>query len=413
MKNLALVFTAVFLIGATVSAKTTTALEDNSTANFINRSYGNSFIFNEGGIEFSVFPDGQFDFYAPNYGPDVNVAINTPNVSFSFNRGYDYSPYIQYDDFGAIIQIENTPIYYDFYGRVTQVGNVDINYNTFGRVARVGGLYVHYNRHRSFTHYTGFINVYNQVYVYRPWHAYYAIPAPNFCIVYARPYRQFYTPVRYHYYRPYANNYRQPVHYDYGRVASNSNGPRGNILATNNRASDRYRQEATTTRNASTIGRATTSGTQTFDSRSRATDINENTVRPSAQTRVNQNVRSSNTNNFTRSSTPTREVQTQRAMSSDRNVRNTVQQNATPTRSTQVTQRQAPQRQQMDRNSSAVTKSVERVNNLPNRKPSSANTRISNTRQQYKVTPQRSSSQRTEQANRQSNARSASKRGSL
>ncbi len=24
---------------------------------------------------------------------------------------------LQYDEFGAIIQIENTPIYYDYYGR--------------------------------------------------------------------------------------------------------------------------------------------------------------------------------------------------------------------------------------------------------------------------------------------------------
>ncbi|MCB0445619.1 MAG: hypothetical protein KDC68_08235, partial [Gelidibacter sp.] len=235
MKKLALFFTAVFLIGASVSAKTTTTYNNY-------RDYGNSFIFTEGGIEFSVFPDGQFDFYAPNYGPNGSISINTPNVSFSFNTGYDYSPYVQYDDFGAIIQIENVPIYYDYYGRITQAGNVNIHYNNFGYVSNVGGLYVYYNSNRVFSHCTGFINVYNRVYVYQPWHRYYTVPAPNYCIVYSRPYRQYYKPVRYHYYRPYTNNYRQPVHYNYRSVTNNG---RRNAVANNSRISDRYRQEAT------------------------------------------------------------------------------------------------------------------------------------------------------------------------
>ena len=202
MKKLALFFTAVFLIGTTVSAKTTNASEVNASLNLYGYNYGNSFIFTEGGIEFSVFPDGQFDFYMPNYGPNVNVGFSSPNVSISFNTGYDYNPYVQYDDFGAIIQIENVPIYYDYYGRITQAGNVNIRYNSYGYVTRVGGLYVYYNRNRAFSHCTGFINIYNRSYVYRPWHVYYAVPARNYCIVYNRSYRQYYTPVRHHYDRP-------------------------------------------------------------------------------------------------------------------------------------------------------------------------------------------------------------------
>ena len=204
MKKLILLLTVVFLSGSSVSAVT------NTSYTYV-RGYGNSFIFVEDGIEFSVFPDGQFDFYMQNYGPNVNVAVNTPGVSISFNSGYDYNPYIQYDDFGAVIQIENTPIFYDYYGRVTQIGNVNIRYNSFGRIGRVGGLFVHYNRSRVFTHCTGFINIYNRVYVYRPWHRFYIIPSVNYCVVYNRPYRQFYRPIRHTYYRPYRNNVRQPV----------------------------------------------------------------------------------------------------------------------------------------------------------------------------------------------------------
>jgi len=169
---------SVMLISSTSFANNNTSTETTvSNYNYV-RGYGNSFIFTEGGIEFSVFADGQFDFYAKTFGPNVNVGFSNRNVSFSFNTGYDYNPYVQYDDYGAVIQIENTPLYYDYYGRVNQIGNVHINYNNFGRVNRVGGLNVFY-RGNVFSHYTGFINTYNRGYVYRPWHRYYAVPAVN------------------------------------------------------------------------------------------------------------------------------------------------------------------------------------------------------------------------------------------
>jgi hypothetical protein len=64
----------------------------------------------ENGIEFSIFKDGQFDFYLPNHGPSINVGGSIAN--FSFNTGFDYNPYVQYDSYGAIVQIENTPVFY-------------------------------------------------------------------------------------------------------------------------------------------------------------------------------------------------------------------------------------------------------------------------------------------------------------
>lgn len=255
MKKLALLFTAMFLIGISVNATTTNLTKDNSYNNGFKKGYGKSFIFTEGGIEFSVFPDGQFDFYAPHYGPDPHVSMNAPRVSFSFNTGYDYGPYVQYDDYGAIIQIENTPIYYDYYGRITKAGNINIHYNNYGHVSRVGQLYVHYDRHHRFSHYSGYINTYNRVYVPRPWHHYYAVPAYDYRVVYVQPYRQYYTPVRHQYYRPYANNYRAPVRYTpQPRPYVNSSGRRnaGTSHATN---SDRYRQEATARRSTAATSR--------------------------------------------------------------------------------------------------------------------------------------------------------------
>ena len=207
MKRILFLLASVLLVGGASFASTSTSLEAEASLNNYVRGYGNSFIFVEDGIEFSVFRDGQFDFYAGNFGPNLNVGFSNRNVSFSFNTGYDYNPYVQYDSFGAVIQIENTPIFYDYYGRVSQIGNIFINYNGFGRVNRIGGLNVFY-RGNVFSHYSGFINVYNRNYIYRPWHRYYAVPAVNLCIINTRPYRQFYTPYRHVYYRPYRNNTR-------------------------------------------------------------------------------------------------------------------------------------------------------------------------------------------------------------
>ncbi|WMI64730.1 hypothetical protein RBH94_11740 [Aestuariibaculum sp. YM273] len=207
MKKFIFLLAGLALTGFTMHATTTTNTEQVETTMY-NRGYGNSFIFVENGIEFSVFRDGQFDFNILGNNSQLNVSVGSPNFNISFNSGYDYNAYVQYDEFGAIIQIENTPIYYDYFGRVSQVGHVNINYNNYGYVTRVGGLYVHYNRYNVFSHCTGYINVYNRRYVYRPWHRYYSVPARNYCVVYNRPYRQYYKPVRYKYHRPYYNNYR-------------------------------------------------------------------------------------------------------------------------------------------------------------------------------------------------------------
>ncbi len=210
MKRFTLFLSALLLLGVTGQAETTNNLEDSSTANTYVKGYnGNAFIFVEDGIEFSIFPDGQFDFYMQNYGPNVNAGNQSSNVSISYNKGYDYSAYVQYDDYGAIIQIESVPIYYDYYGRISQAGDVRINYNNYGRISRVGGLYIHYNRYNRYSHSSGYINSWNRHYVYRPWHQYYILPSINFCIVFNRPYRQHYRPVRYAYTQPYYNNYRR------------------------------------------------------------------------------------------------------------------------------------------------------------------------------------------------------------
>ena len=200
----------VLLVAAMVFGTGTHAATTIETVT-MNYRYGNSFIFTEQGITFAVYPDGEFDFYMDNR-VNVGVGARIGNVGITFNSGWDYDPFVQYDDYGAVIQVENIPIFYDYYGRVSQIGDVDIWYRN-GRVRRVGGLNIYY-RSGVFSHCTGFINIYNRRYVYRPFHRWFVRPSVGFCNVWTTPYRRYYSPVRYSWYRPYRNNVRR----SYARV---------------------------------------------------------------------------------------------------------------------------------------------------------------------------------------------------
>ncbi|MCJ7468053.1 MAG: hypothetical protein MUO53_15345 [Maribacter sp.] len=198
MRNLVLLFSALILSTSGVMAYSTN--EDKVAPRNAYR-YNDSFIFMENGITFSVYPDGEFDFYIDNY-------VEGRRNGITFNSGYDYSPYAQYDDYGAVIQVENVPIFYDYYGRVTQIGDVDLAYRN-GRVFRMGGMYVYYNDRGFYDYHSGYINTYNRYYVYSPFHAFFARPLIGFSLVFNQPYRRYYSPVRYTYYHPYVHNQRR------------------------------------------------------------------------------------------------------------------------------------------------------------------------------------------------------------
>ena len=76
---------------------------------------------------------------------------------------------------------------------------------------------VYYNRNGYYNYHTGYINIYNRSYVYRPFHRFFLRPSLGFCLVFNKPYRRYYNPNRYTYYSPYAYNSRQ-VYAKYGSV---------------------------------------------------------------------------------------------------------------------------------------------------------------------------------------------------
>jgi len=247
MKNIAVLFTLLF-VGWSASASST---DNSSTYPFNN--YGESFIFVEGGVEFAIYPNGEFDFYYDSQYSRNSAYISAPNGNVSYNSGYNYDPYVQYDDYGAVIQIENVPVYYDFYGRIIQAGNIFIDYNRHGNISRLGGLRIQYNSFQRPVHYSGYINAYNSRYVYQPWHKYYTRPHNSYRVVYYEPYRAYYEPIRVNYvqYNTYynSNTYHPKKKNDYYRPGHS------NVAYNNGRRTSEIRSISSSGRSSASEGR--------------------------------------------------------------------------------------------------------------------------------------------------------------
>jgi len=253
---------------------------------YIVNGYGDAFIFDELGVTFSVYPDGEFDFYIP---PANGGYINTPHVNVSFNSGYNYNPFVQYDDFGAVVQVENIGIWYDHFGRVTQIGNVPINYRN-RRLSYVGGLHVFYNHHGVFSHTSGFINRWNPHFAHRPFYVSFARPVGHFSFVRHNPYRAHYRPIRHTYYRPYTHNARHSAA-TVGRTYR-----RGGYGVTNGYAQTRGYGETAITRTRRTVS---ASGVQPRTTG--RTNRSSETARPTGTRSVNRTTSSSTSPSVSRS----------------------------------------------------------------------------------------------------------------
>ena len=325
MKTKLLLLATFLFVGFGVQASTFKT--DNSSKINYYDDYGDSFTFVERNVTFAIFQNGEFDFYInPRSGLGVNYKGNGVNISF--NSGYDYDAYVQYDDYGAIIQVEDIPIYYDYYGRVNRIGNTHITYDS-GRLVRVGGLHVYYDRQGYYSHYSGYINNYNRAYVFHPYHNYFARPLFDFRIVSYNPYRNHYQPTRYTYYsdhsrnKYYNKNYKRNGHDSRQRVAAKSVPNRYNDRSdkmerrnSNDRTNQGNRNNGsvnTTDRRSTTVSRPN-SNERTSQAGNNA-DRRTNTVnRPNSNERTNQ----VGNNTERRSNTVNRPSQNERSANSGR-----------------------------------------------------------------------------------------------
>jgi len=84
-------------------------------------------VFTERGIEFYIFPNGEFDFNT----------VETASSGTAYKNGRRNSTY------GAPA---GTRIEHDAAGRVRRIGNVFMNYDSNNRIKRIGSVYMSYNR---------------------------------------------------------------------------------------------------------------------------------------------------------------------------------------------------------------------------------------------------------------------------
>jgi hypothetical protein len=152
MKKITFLVASIFLFGGGIA----NATEKNSFSH--ERRIGVDFrnaepiVFTERGVEFFVFPDGQFDFNTrPSNANDVyhksgrSSAVNkTYGAPSSFRNG-NYGVKVEHDNFGRVRRIGNVFINYDANDRIKRIGSVYMTYNRYA-LTQIGGLQIVYNR---------------------------------------------------------------------------------------------------------------------------------------------------------------------------------------------------------------------------------------------------------------------------
>lgn len=181
MKKLVLLFTGM-LMGLTTVTGTETLSKpqlDDNVSKQKRYHHAQPIMFVERGIEFIIFPNGDFDFntatdsYGYNNYDDDNMYYRTTNTKTrrgsvtrtvnapgTTSRYYDYGPrgvQVIHDRYGNVRRIGNVFISYDYYGRVKRFGSVYVRYHR-DRLVQVGGLHLKYNRHGKFIKTYGQVN---------------------------------------------------------------------------------------------------------------------------------------------------------------------------------------------------------------------------------------------------------------
>ncbi len=145
MKRVILLTAGLLLVVNTANALVVTKSDEHHKSKKWNCDEPISFM--ERGIEFIVFPNGEFDFNTCPQNNQVNYFYKTAGRR------------------GSVIQVSSTinygvPIEHDTYGRVRRVGNVFVNYDNRDRVNRIGSVYLKYN-HFALNYIGGMQIVYN------------------------------------------------------------------------------------------------------------------------------------------------------------------------------------------------------------------------------------------------------------
>jgi hypothetical protein len=162
-----LVVAGILLVGSMAYASENQVFSDNTNRRgfYIDYRDAEPIIFKERGIEFMLFPNGEFDFNTRPIRSRTNGTTGAPRGVYygTSERGIR----IEHDNFGRVRRVGNVYINYDVFGRVKRIGTIYMSYNSFA-VTKVGNMRIIYDRRGRIVDVFGFINYANNGYVYNP-----------------------------------------------------------------------------------------------------------------------------------------------------------------------------------------------------------------------------------------------------
>lgn len=167
MKKITLLVASILLVGS--AAKASEIITNSGEENRTRYSFDQPISFTERGIEFFVFPNGEFDFNTrqeDSQGDYFYKAAGKRGASTLERRATNYGTKIEFDSFGRVRRVGNTFINYDSRDRVNRIGTVYMKYNRTA-LTRIGGMRIVYNRRGEIVDTVGRIKGYsNSGYAY-------------------------------------------------------------------------------------------------------------------------------------------------------------------------------------------------------------------------------------------------------
>lgn len=158
MKKITLLVASIFLVGSMANASENPVFSDKTTIERF--GFDEPIAFTERGVEFYVFPNGEFDFNTrpqDSQSGDYHYKTAGRRVVVATERhAVNYGIRIEHDSFGRVRRIGNTFINYDFNDRVSRIGSVFMRYNRFA-LSQVGGLQIVYNRRGQIVDFIGVV----------------------------------------------------------------------------------------------------------------------------------------------------------------------------------------------------------------------------------------------------------------
>lgn len=150
MKKITLLVASIFLAGGMAYASENPVFSDNNGKRGIGVDYHNAepIKFMERGIEFYVFPNGDFDFNTrpqDSHGDYHYKTAGKRGTVIVDRHPVNYGVKIEHDAFGRVRRVGNTFINYDAFDRVSRIGTVYMRYNRFA-LTQIGGLRIVYDR---------------------------------------------------------------------------------------------------------------------------------------------------------------------------------------------------------------------------------------------------------------------------